>query len=140
MLGSSEEVRGVSAVRVILVAHGSRSGEANASIAELARGLGERLGLPVSPAYLELAEPTIPAAIRASALAQPSRIVIVPFFLAPGMHVRRDLVAILDAARREYGIPIELADFFGAHPGVPRLLVDITQAAVDRSAIADERS
>ncbi len=123
----------MSDVRVILAAHGSRSDEANASIAELARGLGDRLGLPVSAAYLEMAEPTIPGAIRSSAAAGASRIVLVPFFLAPGMHVRRDLVAILDGARREYGIPIELADFFGSHPGVPQLLVDIAEAAVARS-------
>jgi sirohydrochlorin ferrochelatase len=123
----------VSDVRIILAAHGSRSEEANSSIAALARGLGERLALNVSPAYLEMAEPTIPAAIAAQAAAGAPRIIIVPFFLAPGMHVRRDLVAILDSARRRHGIPIELADFFGAHPGVPQLLVDITQAAVARS-------
>ena len=126
----------MSDIRIILAAHGSRSDEANTSIAALARGLGERLGLPVSAAYLEMAEPTIPAAIRSSAQAGASRIVIVPFFLAPGMHVRRDLVAILEGARRDYGIPIELADFFGAHPGVPQLLVDIAQAAVARSGDA----
>ena len=124
----------MSVVRVILAAHGSRSDEANTSIAELARGLGERLELSVSAAYLEMAEPTIPAAIGASAQAGATRIVIVPFFLAPGMHVRRDLVAILESARREYGIPIELADFFGSHPGIPQLLVDIAQAAVARPA------
>ena len=123
----------MSAAGIVLAAHGSRSDEANASIAELARGLGERLGLPVSCAYLEMAEPTIPSAIAASARAGASRIVIVPFFLAPGMHVRRDLVAILDSARREHGIPVELADFFGSHPGVPQLLADIAQAAVARS-------
>lgn len=126
----------MSAAQIILAAHGSRSSEANASIGELARGLGERMGLVVSPAYLEMAEPTIPEAIRAAALAGARRIVIVPFFLAPGMHVRRDLVAILDGARRELGIPIVLADFFGAHPDVPRLLADIARAAVERSGDA----
>ena len=126
----------MSDIRIILAAHGSRSDEANTSIAELARGLGDRLGLPVSPAYLEMAEPTIPGAIASAAAAGASRIVIVPFFLAPGMHVRRDLVAILDGARRAHGIPVDLADFFGSHPGVPQLLVDIAQAAVGRPSEA----
>ena len=130
----------MSAAQIVLAAHGSRSDEANASIGELARGLSERIGLVVLPAYLEMAEPTIPDAIRASALAGARRIVIVPFFLAPGMHVRRDLVAILDGARRELGIPIVLADFFGAHPGVPGLLADVAQAAVERSSDSGTRS
>jgi sirohydrochlorin ferrochelatase len=123
----------VSGVHVVLVAHGSRALEANASIADLARGLGERLGLVVAPAFLEMAEPTIPAAIRAAAAGGAERIIIVPFFLAPGVHVRRDLIKILEEARLELGIPVDLADFFGAHPDVPRLLADITTSAIERS-------
>jgi sirohydrochlorin ferrochelatase len=57
--------------------------------------------------------------------------VLVPYFLHPGMHVRRDLVEIIDAARLAYpGVQFDISDFFGSHPGVPDLLADLAQRAV----------
>ncbi len=61
---------------------------------------------------------------------QARRIVVVPFFLAPGMHVRRDLRRIVEQSRRELGVPIVVAEFFGSHAQIPELLVDITRAAL----------
>ena len=122
----------MSVAKIILAAHGSRSLEANAAIAELARGLGQRLDVQVYPAYLEMAEPTITSAVREAASDGARRIVIVPFFLAPGMHVQRDLARIVEQARRELGVPIVIADFFGSHPSVPELLTDIASAALAR--------
>ncbi len=119
-------------VALILAAHGSRSVEANAAIVQLARGLGDRLAVPVRPAFLEMAEPTITEAIAAASSAGAQRIVIVPFFLAPGMHVQRDLQRIVEQSRRDLGVPIAVADFFGAHPGIPDLLSDIARAALAR--------
>jgi sirohydrochlorin ferrochelatase len=119
---------------VVLAGHGSRSAEANASLVVLARGLAADVGVQVVAAYLEMAEPSIPVALREAADAGARRIVLVPYFLSPGMHVRRDLTEIVATARQELGIPIEIADFFGSHPEVPRLL-----AALTRSALGDER-
>lgn len=115
---------------VVLVGHGSRSGEANASLVTLAREMATDLALPVHPAYLEMAEPSIPQTLRAAVASGARRIVTVPYFLTPGMHVRRDIVAIVDAARSELGVPIEISDFLGSHPDVPRLLGDVVRAAL----------
>ena len=115
---------------VILVGHGSRSAEANASLVILARGMANDLGVPVHEAYLEFAEPSIPTTFRAAVAGGATRIVTVPYFLSPGMHVRRDIVEIVDTARAELGVTIELANFFGAHPEVPRLLADVARAAL----------
>jgi len=120
----------VSAEKIVLAAHGSRSPEANASVVELARTLGERLDARVFAAFLEMAEPTILEAMRMAASHQARRIVVVPFFLAPGMHVRRDLLRIVEQSRRELGVPIVVAEFFGSHAQIPELLFDITRAAL----------
>ncbi len=119
---------------VVLAGHGSRAEEANDSLALLAQGLAAELELPVHTGYLEMAEPTIPQALRAAAAGGARRIVLVPYFLSPGMHVRRDLVAIVDEARRELGVPIVLSDFLGAHEAVPRLLASLARAGLSGTA------
>ncbi len=115
---------------IVLAGHGSRAQEANAALGVLAHTLANDLGVRAYPAYLEMTEPAIPDALRRARADGADRIVVVPYFLSPGMHVRRDLVGIVDAARVELGITIELADFLGAHPDVPRLLGDLARATL----------
>lgn len=115
---------------VVLAGHGSRSAEANATLVRLAENLERDLGLPVSAAYLEMAEPTIPEALRAARGAGARRLILLPYFLSPGMHVRRDLTAIADVARTELDIPIDVADFLGAHRAIPELLGELVRAAL----------
>lgn len=113
---------------VVLVGHGSRSAEANASLVDLARGMAHALGEPVHPAYLEMTTPTIPDTLHAALAAGATSLTVVPYFLSPGMHVQRDIVEVVDAVRAETGAAIEIAPFLGSHPDVPRLLVDIASA------------
>ena len=114
-------------VAIVLAGHGSRAAEANAALGDLARKLAHELSLDVYPAYLEMAEPSIPDTLRAAYAAGARRIVVVPYFLSAGMHVRRDLVEIAEAARVDLGIPIELASFLGSHPAIPALLAEIAR-------------
>ncbi len=121
---------------VVLVGHGSRSTEANASLVVLAAGMARDLGEPVRPAYLEMTTPTIPEALHAAIAGGATSITVVPYFLSPGMHVRRDIVEVIDAVRAETGAAIEIAPFLGAHPDVPRLLVEIASGTAS-GATAD---
>lgn len=114
---------------VVLVGHGSRSAPANASLVDLAAGMERDLGEPVHPAYLEMTTPTIPEALHGALVAGASSITVVPYFLSPGMHVRRDIVEVIDAVRAETGASIEIAPFLGSHPDVPRLLAEIAARA-----------
>ena len=116
---------------VVLAGHGSRNAEANASLKTLAAELERTLGERSYPAFLEMAEPSIETTIKGCVVSGAERVVLVPYFLHPGMHVRRDLVEIIDAARLAYPkVQFEMADFFGSHPGVPGLLADLAQRAV----------
>jgi sirohydrochlorin ferrochelatase len=121
---------------LVLVGHGSRAPEANAALAELARALGSDAGVATFPGYLEMTEPTIPDALRAAAAAGAQRIVVVPYFLSPGMHVKRDLTEIVAAARAELGVTIEISDFLGAHPEVPRLLAELAAKALSARVLS----
>ena len=74
---------------IILVDHGSRRGESNQLLEEVAaafaRRFAERYPI-VEPAHMELAEPTIAAAYARCVERGAERIVVVPYFLGPGKH------------------------------------------------------
>jgi sirohydrochlorin ferrochelatase len=76
-----------------------------------------------------MSAPAIPDAFRTARAAGATRIVLLPYFLLPGMHVRRDLAELAEAGRAELGIPIEIAGFLGTHSEIPRLLGDLAREA-----------
>ena len=91
----------------------------------MADAVAERGGpaTPVIPAYLELAEPSIPDAIDAAVADGARTIRLVPHFLGPGNHVAVDIPGIVDAARERHpGVDLQLAEFLGADPGLVELL------------------
>ncbi|MBX3314327.1 MAG: CbiX/SirB N-terminal domain-containing protein [Actinobacteria bacterium] len=122
----------VPSTAVLLVAHGSRATDANDSHRALAHGLDHRVDQSVRPAFLELAEPSIPAAIDAAVADGAATVIVLPYFLHPGRHVRDDLPGIVgEAAERHPGRRIELAAAFGDDHAVLDLLVDQVHRATD---------
>lgn len=116
---------------VILAGHGSRSAEANSALRALADSLGARIGCSTVAAYLELAEPSISTTILGCVLGGAQRVVVVPYFLHPGMHVRRDIEAIVATARAAHPhVDLRVAPFLGSHPGVAAALADLTERAL----------
>lgn len=113
---------------LLLIAHGSRRPEANADLEHLA-GILRQSGeyLHVQSSYLELADPNIIDGGRLCASHGPSQIVMVPYFLSPGMHVREDLTAAQDELKTLFpNIEILLAEPLGRHP----LLVEVVKQRV----------
>lgn len=109
---------------VVLIAHGSRHPAAATEHDALCRLVAERSGLDVRPAYLELSEPSIPEAIDAAVAGGARRVRLMPYFLHPGHHVRRDLPEIAAAARaRHPGVAVVLEPHVGDDPGLVDLLV-----------------
>ena len=88
---------------IIIVDHGSRRGESNAMLEEVARLFGERFAQQyeiVEPAHMELAEPSIATAYAKCAQRGATRVVVCPFFLGPGKHWTGDIPRLTaDAAK-----------------------------------------
>lgn len=104
---------------VVVVAHGSRADQANREFFELCRGWAQQLGRAIAPAFLELAEPSIPACIERimSGAAPPATIVVVPYFLLSGNHSTRDIPGIIDELRGTYPtVSFKVTPYVGAHP------------------------
>ncbi len=111
---------------VLLIAHGSRRPEANADLDHLAAALRDRGRYAlVATAYLELAHPDVAAGGAACVAGGARRVLLVPYFLAAGVHVREDLEAARqELARRFPDAEFRLAEPLGRHP----LLVEVVAA------------
>ena len=109
---------------LLLIAHGSRELEANADLHHVADGLRRRGRAVVEAAFLELAEPTIDEAAVRCVGSGAGRVVLMPYFLSAGVHVRRDLTAARDRLSARYpAVVFCLAEPLGRHP----LLLDVVE-------------
>lgn len=120
---------------LLLIAHGSRQPEANADLHHVVEGLVRRGHAVVEASFLELAEPNIEQGGARCVARGAGRVVLLPYFLSAGVHVRRDLTAARELlAARFPGVEFLLAEPLGRHP----LLLDVV-AERAREAVANRR-
>ena len=119
---------------LLLIAHGSRRPEANADLDHLADELRSRGRYDsVRTSYLELAPPTIAEGGNQCVAAGATEVILLPYFLSPGVHVREDLQEALGELRAAHpGVGFRLAEHLGRHP----LLVQVVEERA-RAAEAD---
>ena len=102
---------------IIIVDHGSRRGESNRMLEEVAKLFGERFAAKydiVEPAHMELAEPSIASAYAACVKHGATRIVVCPFFLGPGKHWTSDIPRLTAQAAMDHpGTQFHVAQTLG---------------------------
>lgn len=112
---------------LLLIAHGSRHAAANDDLHHVAAELRRRDHAVVVASFLELAEPSIDDGGRQCVERGASQVVLVPYFLSPGVHVRRDLTAARDRLAAAFpAVEFRLAEPLGRHP----LLLDVVACRV----------
>jgi sirohydrochlorin cobaltochelatase len=111
---------------IVLFAHGSRDPEWAAPFRALKSLVEARQpGTRVELAFLERMAPTLDEAIDAVAAGGARRVLVVPLFLAPGGHTKRDVPALVEAARaRHPALAIRATSSIGEEPGVLAALAD----------------
>lgn len=87
---------------IILMGHGSRDGEGAEEFLTFVRRLSARLSRPIYPGFLELADPPIVAAMDEAMQAGARSIMAIPWLLLGAGHVKNDLPAAIQLARRRY--------------------------------------
>ena len=129
-MDQSEEVRAPTApasprTAVLLIAHGSREPAANDDLHALAARLAEAGEHAIVVAsFLELAEPDIPTGAERCVARGATRVLMVPYFLSAGVHLRRDLTATRDELQgRHPGVAFVLGPPLGPHPLLDSLVV-----------------
>ena len=116
----------------VLFAHGSSVEGANDSVRKLARQIrGSGPYVFVREAFLELARPDLGAALAEAAAAGLERVVIIPFFLTLGIHLRRDLPRLIELHKSKHpGLEVEVGQSLEGHPQMPSIILGRVREAL----------
>lgn len=111
---------------VLLIAHGSRHEPANDELRQLAGRLAAGGDYSIVEAsFLELAEPDIPTGAARCVARGADRVLMIPYFLSAGVHLRRDLAEAREAlAARDPAVTFVLAPPLGPDPLLDRLVAE----------------
>lgn len=113
---------------IILFAHGSAVPEANRAIADLAQEVSRRARCPAGCAFLEIEQPDLPVAVAQAVRAGAGRIVIIPYFLTLGVHMRQDLPRLVEQQRQRFpGTEILVGQSLDNHPRMVEVILDRVQ-------------
>lgn len=119
---------------MLIVAHGSRLPSSNDEIHELTDKVAQRISDSqesdffelVDCAFLELTDPSIEIGIDSLIKRGAQRIQVVPYFLARGKHVARDIPEIINAVREKNpGVEILITDYLGKSDMMPDVLLSV---------------
>jgi sirohydrochlorin cobaltochelatase len=119
---------------LVLLGHGSRNPVATEQFHELVAQLQARRNEPVYAAFMELAEPSLGAAVAAAVDRGATEITVQPCFLFDGNHIRRDVPAML-AGLVAGNAAVTFR--FGRPLGADRRVVDILAEHAEEAACLD---
>lgn len=105
--------------------------EANEAVRRVAEAAAEQSGFTLwQEAFLELAEPSLADAVKALAEQGATKIVVTPYFLVMGVHLKQDLPRLLEeAAARTPGVELVATAGLDGHPGLARILAERAREA-----------
>ena len=111
---------------ILLMAHGSRIAEANDAAREIAGMVKETTGYDiVEVSFRELHEPDIQQGIDACVAQGAQRILLMPYFLFVGAHVRHDLPEELEEGmKRHPGVEMVMGPHLGVHRKLAEVVVE----------------
>lgn len=120
------------ATGIVLFGHGSRVEDANQGVRDLARQV-QNAGPyhHVRAAFLELAQPDLNAAVAEAVAAGLQRVVVIPYFLTEGIHLRRDLPNLLEPLKQKYPrLAIDVGQSLEGHPLMASIILGRVQEII----------
>ncbi|HEY7391743.1 MAG TPA: CbiX/SirB N-terminal domain-containing protein [Bryobacteraceae bacterium] len=110
----------------VIFAHGSRIESANEGVREIAAAFARAGRYPhVEAAFLELGQPDLAGAVARLAIEGVRYIVVIPYFLTLGIHLERDLPALVAQLMAAHpGIEIQVTRPLEGHPALLEVLLD----------------
>jgi sirohydrochlorin ferrochelatase len=111
-------------IDVLLIGHGSKDPNAKTSLQYVVNGL-KNTYRNVSHCWLEIEEPNIKQGVDFCAKNNPNVLIIIPYFLHRGAHVKHDIYEDLNPAMEESGIKnIFITDHLGSDDRLIDLVVE----------------
>ena len=114
---------------LLFIAHGSRIPSSNERIVDLADKISNKKNpySKIKAAFLELASPSIEEAVD-KLVKKYSHIDLFPYFLAPGIHYRKDIPEIIEQKKKQYfNCQFRLLDYFGNLPSIEKIILKYLQ-------------
>ena len=117
---------------IIVFAHGSSVPSANESVRKVAGDMAKAGGFDlVDTAFLEAAQPDLAASVENVVKQGADHVVVVPYFLTLGIHLRRDLPRLVgDLEGRTPGVIIQVTEPLDGHPALSQILLERAQKAI----------
>lgn len=127
---SNPQIKPASQLGIVLFGHGSRDPNWRLPMEAVAAQIRSREpATPVVCAYLELCEPSLPAAAAALIKDGAERVKIFPLFLGVGKHAREDLPLLVSEIRATHPqTEVELMATAGENPALIALMADLALA------------
>jgi sirohydrochlorin ferrochelatase len=127
---------------LLLMAHGSSNDDANSDLRALVSDLRRRDNdFMVEASFLELARPTIEEAAHRCVAQGAERVIMIPYFLSAGVHVRRDLTEIRNRLAECFTqIDFRLAAPLGRHPLLLEVLLQRAREAAGKNDLMPPHS
>lgn len=121
---------------VVIFAHGSSVESANEAVRRVAANVARegRCGM-VEAAFLEQGQPDLSTAVHQAIAKGAVRVVVVPYFLTPGIHLERDLPRLVeDLLRKHPGVEIRVTPPLDGHPALGEILNERVEEALGRES------
>ena len=111
---------------IIVFAHGSRIEAANQAVRQAAADFARAGEYPiVEAAFLELGHPSLEEAADLMVGRGVGRLVIIPYFLTPGLHLERDLPPLVQRISNKHShLQTLVTASLDGHPGILQILAD----------------
>ena len=118
---------------VLLVGHGSRAQNANEALFRVVEHFQKAWPHRIlKAAFLEISYPSIPEEIDLCVAEGSERIIVIPYFLFRGNHVKEDLPVFIKEGRRKYpDIDVILGPHLGFHPKMIEIVDERIQQVLD---------
>jgi sirohydrochlorin ferrochelatase len=126
---------------LIIVAHGSRKDSSNEEVRALGKKVESLLGKHyryIMTAFLEFANPSLEESMLSCVEKGASEIVILPYFLASGNHVTRDIPEVVQKIQSLHPqVKMTLKEHIGIASGMVTLLSDMAVSLTKKSLISN---
>lgn len=119
---------------LVVFAHGSSVAAANEAVARVTERMAAEGGYElVETSYLEMAQPDLPAAVERVIERGATRVIVIPYFLTLGIHLRRDLPRIVEGIGSIHpGVRIDVTEPLDGHPSLVGILLDRARTALEK--------
>jgi sirohydrochlorin ferrochelatase len=111
---------------VLAIAHGSRASETEATLETVMRMVGAKMpGIAVECAFMEFSDRTIEKGVAALAAKSVTEIIVVPYFLFMGVHMKKDIPEMVAGCAANFpDIKVAMCDPFGVDERLADIITD----------------